>query len=623
MNDSAAKAWMRALERTASISLHPERVFPTVIQDLATQLGETPALLSDRECLSYRALAERSNRYARWALAQGLGRGEAVALFMPNRPEYLAIWLGITQAGAVVALLNTNLTGRALVHCIGLGAPKHIIAEAALIDPLIAALPEFASTPTIWAHGDGHNSLPRIDHDVERYGGEQLTESERRPLTIEDRALYIYTSGTTGLPKAAIVSHGRIMQWTHWFAGMMDTRSTDRMYDCLPMYHSVGGVQAPGAVLAAGGSVAIGEKFSARRFWSDIARWDCTLFQYIGELCRYLLHSESSAQESAHRIRMACGNGLRPDIWDEFKDRFRIPRILEFYAATEGNVSWFNVEGERGSIGRVPSYLAHRFPAALVKFDVATESPIRNEQGFCIRCVPNEVGEAIGRIFEDARNFGGRFEGYTSDEASEKKILRNVFAPGDAWFRTGDLMRRDARGFFYFIDRIGDTFRWKGENVATSEVSEAICEFPGVEQANVYGVAIPGADGRACMATLVISNQVDLTALRAHLNGRLPDYARPLFLRIASGFEVTSTFKYTKMNLVSQGYDPTATADAIYFNDPEDQAFIRVGEALYRRICTGNPLCTRAARNDAPKRDREGALAHERIEPVLIRAQDV
>jgi len=618
-NDSAAKAWVRALERTASIALNPERVFPTVIQDLAEQFGDTPALLSDREHLTYRALAGRSNRYARWALDQGLSKGEAVCLFMPNRPEYMAIWLGITLAGGVVALLNTNLTGPALAHCINLVAPKHIVADADLIDVLTTALPELTSVTTIWAHGAGQGSWPRIDRDIERFGGGPLAGSERRPLSVEDQALYIYTSGTTGLPKAAIVSHGRLMQWTHWFAGMMDTQSTDRMYDCLPMYHSVGGVQAPGAVLIAGGSVVIRENFSARHFWSDIVRWDCTLFQYIGELCRYLLCAEPSPHGSGHRIRLACGNGLRLDVWDDFKGRFQIPRILEFYAATEGNVSWFNVEGKRGSIGRIPSYLAHRFPATLVRFDVETENPVRNEQGYCIRCGRNEVGEAIGQVpVEGAPNFGGRFEGYTSSEASEKKLLRNVFNPGDAWFRTGDLMRKDEKGFFYFVDRIGDTFRWKGENVATSEVSEAICEFSGVQQANVYGVTIPGADGRAGMATLVTSNELDLKAFREHLIARLPDYARPLFLRIGPGFEVTSTFKYTKINLARQGYDPAATTDAIYFNDPEHATFIRVNEAIYHRIQTGR-IDWRGRPTDHQSEQPGTHRGVEHNEPVSVR----
>src|SRR6266446_2635899 len=516
-NRSAAKTWLHALELTAPIGANPHRIFPVVIEELADKLGEAPALLSDRECLTYRALAERSNRYARWTLEQGIAQGDVVCLFMPNRPEYMAIWLGITRVGGVVSLLNTNLAGPSLAHCINLAAPKHIIVAAELIDALTTALPHVAGTAKIWAHGVGHDEFPRIDRDIERHPGEQLSEAERRPLTIEDRALYIYTSGTTGLPKAAHVKHYRLMQASHWFAGMMDVRQNDRMYSCLPMYHSVGGVQAPGAVLVAGGSVVIPEKFSARQFWNDVSRWDCTLFQYIGELCRYLLHTEPQPYETRHRIRMCCGNGLRPDVWNDFKSRFRIPLILEFYASTEGNVSLFNVEGKPGAIGRIPSFLAHRFPARLVKFDVAKDEPVRNEQGFCIRCAPNEVGEAIGTILNDPSNIGSRFEGYTSIEASEKKIFRDVFEPGDAWFRTGDLMRRDEKGFFYFVDRIGDTFRWKGENVATSEVSEAICAFPGVKEANVYGVAIPGTDGRAGMATIVADDRrLDLAAFRTH-----------------------------------------------------------------------------------------------------------
>ena len=377
------------------------------------------------------------------------------------------------------------------------------------------------------------------------------------------------------------------MQWSHWFAGMLDTRPTDRMYSCLPMYHSVGGVQAPGAVLVGGGSVILREKFSARRFWSDIIQWDCTLFQYIGELCRYLLQTKISPPDREHRIRIACGNGLAPDIWDAFKDRFRIPRILEFYAATEGNVSFFNVEGEPGAIGRIPPYLAHRFPATLIKFDVDKDEPVRDGKGFCIRCGPNEAGEAIGQLLNDRSNIGSRFDGYTSKDASEGKILRNAFRAGDAWFRTGDLMRRDEKGFFYFIDRVGDTFRWKGENVATSEVAQAACEFPGVHEATVYGVAVPGADGRAGMAAIVADENLDFAAFRRRLIRRLPHYARPLFLRVRNELPVTETLKHRKRDLVVDGYNPALITDAIYFNHPELDEFVRLDEALYDRIQAG------------------------------------
>ena len=584
---SPAQAWVRALERTAPIARQPLHIFPAVVQERAAQLGDAPALLSDRESLSYRALAERMNRYSRWALAQGVAKGETVALLMPNRPEYMALWLGITHIGGVVSLLNTNLAGPSLAHCINVVAPRHLIVSAEFIDAVDASLPHLASRPLVWIHGADHRLCPRLDVEIDRHSGASLNEAERKSVAINDTALYIYTSGTTGLPKAAKVSHGRVMQWTHWFAGMMNVQPEDRMYDCLPMYHSVGGVQAPGALLVGGGSVVLDEKFSARRFWSNVVRWDCTLFQYIGELCRYLIHTEFTSVETCHRIRMACGNGLRPDVWNEFQSRFHIPQIFEFYAATEGNVSLFNIEGEPGAIGRIPSYLAHRFPAALVRFDVETGQPFRDDKGLCIPCASNEVGEALGLLLKDRSNIGSRFDGYTSEDASEKKILRGVFRPGDAWFRTGDLMRKDDRGFFYFVDRVGDTFRWKGENVATSEVSTVLCAFPGIQEANVYGVAVPGADGRAGMATLVVDRELDLASLRAHLAGRLPSYAWPLFLRIRRELAVTATFKYTKADLVREGYDQAAITDPVYFNDPLREEFVRLDQVLYQRIQAG------------------------------------
>jgi fatty-acyl-CoA synthase len=247
----------------------------------------------------------------------------------------------------------------------------------------------------------------------------------------------------------------------------------------------------------------------------------------------------------------------------------------------------FNFEGKAGAIGRIPWFLAHRFPTALVRFDVEREQPVRSAQGFCITCAIDEVGEAVGKIINDAARPAARFEGYARKAEDNKKILRDVFERGDAWFRTGDLMRKDENGFFYFIDRIGDTFRWKGENVSTSEVAEAIGQFQSILQANVYGVSVPGRDGRAGMAALVLDGEIDLARLRDHLMKSLPDYARPVFLRFGGAIEVTATFKQKKIDLVKQGFDPAATNDDIYFNDPERQAFIRLDPALYRRICNG------------------------------------
>ncbi len=585
-NVSVAKAWVRALEMTAPIAARSDRVLPAVIEELSARFKDAPALLSDGESLTFRTLASRMNQYGRWALAKGLAKGDTVCLFMPNCPEYMAAWLGIIHAGGVVSLLNTNLEGRSLAHCIDLVAPTHIIVAAELLDSFLSATPYLMRRAKTWLHGAGPSELPRIDLEVARHSGSQLDADVRRQLTTEDRALYIYTSGTTGLPKAVNVNHYRLMVWSHWFAGLLDTKPGDRMYNCLPMYHSIGGTVAPGAALVNGGAVVLRKKFSQSHFWDDVTRWECTLVQYIGEMCRYLLHSPFHPLERAHKIRLFCGNGLRPDVWQAFKDRFAIPQILEFYAATEGTFSLFNIEAQPGAIGRIPSFLAHRFPTALIKFDIETGEPQRNAEGYCVRCAPNEAGEALGRIVKDAASLGGRFEGYTNNADSEKKILRNVFAAGDAWYRTGDLMRKDEKGFWYFVDRIGDTFRWKGENVSTREVAEAISLFHGVKEAVVYGVTVPGTEGRAGMVALVADPRIDLHQLRLHIAEQLPPYAQPLFLRICERIEMTATFKQRKMELIRDGFDPRAPG-GVYFNDPGQRAYVRLDGALFDRIVNG------------------------------------
>jgi fatty-acyl-CoA synthase len=577
-------AW-RSLHRSMHIQRNPARIFPNVLEELAAKHGDAPALLSDRETFTYAQLFARSNRYSRWALRQGVQKGDTICLLMPNRPDYLAAWIGVTRVGGIMALLNTNLAGAPLAHCIDIANAKHIIVAAELRDAYEKTKPLLKSAPSLWLHGEG-DGAPRIDRELETLSGEPLRGDERRALTIEDRALYIYTSGTTGMPKAANVNHYRVMLACFGFSGVMDTRATDRMYDCLPMYHTVGGLVATGPLLVVGGSTVIREKFSAREFWDDIARYECTLFQYIGELCRYLVNSPPHPKETSHRLRLACGNGLRPDIWDEFKTRFRIPLILEFYAATEGNVLLFNFEGKSGAIGRLPWFLAWRFPVELVKFDVEAEQPIRDANGHCIVCAPDEIGEAIGKIVVDPSRPSGRFEGYANKQEDEKKILRNVFENGDAWFRTGDLMRRDKDGYYYFVDRIGDTFRWSGENVSTTEVAEAINHFPGIADTTVYGVHIPNRDGRAGMAAIVCG-ECDLMGLYRHIERALPPYARPVFLRIRPAIEVTSTFKQKKIDLVREGFDPSLASDPLFFNDATKRAFVPLDKKLHDDICSG------------------------------------
>jgi fatty-acyl-CoA synthase len=582
---SAAKSWLKAIELTSRIEASPRRLFADVVDDWARREPDRSSLVSDIETFSYRVLAERMNRYARWALSAGIARGDTVCLFMPGRPDYIAAWLGITKVGGVAALINTKLVGPSLSHCINVAAADHVILGDDLAAVFEEAAPHLKRVPKIWRHGSADKA--GIEAVLDRLDGGPLSPSERRGVTINDRALLIYTSGTTGLPKAASVSHRRILNWGGWFAGLTDASPQDRLFDCLPLFHSVGGVVAPCSMLTAGASVVLSDKFSAGSFWRDIVRWDCTLFQYIGELCRYLLKAPASEFESRHRLRLGCGNGLRGDIWEAFQARFSIPQILEFYAATEGNFSLYNVEGRPGAIGRIPPLLAHRFPAAIVRIDPELGTPVRNADGLCVACARGEVGEAIGRI-GSADDGGGRFEGYTNAAETEKKILRDVLNKGDAWFRTGDLMMLDESGFFHFVDRIGDTFRWKGENVATSEVNEAVVDCRGVVDATTYGVEVQGADGRAGMVAIVTDDRFDLEEFRDHLARRLPAYASPAFVRICAALDSTETFKQKKQDLIRAGFDPQRVTDPLFFRDPKSGAFVPIDAQCYERITEGS-----------------------------------
>ncbi len=582
---STAKSWLKAIERTARIDASPNVLFADAVAEWAARQPDRPALLSDRETVSYRELSERINRYARWALSAGIGKSETVCLLLAGQPDYLAAWLGLTSVGAVAALINTKLVGSSLVHCVDVAEADHIVVGHELAHAFEEIRPRLKRAPKVWWHGDGAGEAD-IRTMLAGLDSSPLTASERRDTTIDDRALLIYTSGTTGLPKAASISHRRILNWGGWFAGLTDASPEDRLFDCLPLFHSVGGVVAPCSMLAAGASVVISDKFSGSTFWRDVVRFDCTLFQYIGELCRYLLKARPSDYERQHRLRLACGNGLRGEVWEAFQARFSIPHILEFYAATEGNFSLYNVEGQPGAIGRIPPLLAHRFPASIVRIDAETSTPLRNADGLCVACATGEAGEAIGRI-GTADGAGGRFEGYTNAAETEKKILRDVFAKGDAWFRTGDLMKIDSGGFFHFVDRLGDTFRWKGENVATSEVNEAILECPGVIDAVTYGVLVPGTDGRAGMAAIVTDDSFDFAAFRDHLARRLPAYACPVFVRLSAELDSTETFKQKKQDLIRAGFDPQTVADPIFFRDPKSGDFLALDADRYAQVMQG------------------------------------
>jgi len=585
--DGALQDWLRALTSAKQLENARTTTLVSLLDDLADAHGENIALLGETEHLSYRDLAGRANQYARWAIAQGLSNGSLVSLLMPNRPDYVAIWIGLTRAGCAVALINTNLRANALLDSLKAAASSYLIADHTLVDAVAAVASELPKDARVWMHGNNADTKwDCVEAEVARFSTARLNAAERALPAWADRALLIGTSGTTGLPKAVNVTHARIAEWSFWFAGMMDIQPEDRLFNCLPMYHSTGGIVAIGAALIRGGTVVIRGRFSVTRFWDDVVDTECSIFMYIGELCRYLTASPPCPKEHQHRLRLACGNGLQADVWNEFRQRFAVPRILEFYAATEGVVSLYNCEGKPGAIGRVPPFLSHRFAVTLVRSDTETGEPVRNANGFCIACGPDEVGEAIKQIPDDGASPHRRFDGYTDSAASAQKIIEDAFSLGDRWFRTGDLMRRDAVGYFYFVDRVGDTFRWSGENVATTQVSATLRACPGVVDTVVFGVAVPGHEGRAGMAAIITDQNFDLAVLWAHLAAHLPTYARPLFIRRCETLEITGTMKLPKGLLVKQGY--AKSSDPVWLNDRASGRFIFCNADLLRAIDEGH-----------------------------------
>ena len=551
----------------------------------ARERPRAPAVLCLDRIVTWSELDAGANRYARWTKELGLNKGDVVTLFRDNSPEYIMAWLGLVKRGVVAALVNTHLAGQPLAHSLAMAGAKHLILGGELADTYATAIAGMESHPELWLTGGARRGFQDLDAALARQSAVPLAPDERPDVFCRDKAFYIYTSGTTGLPKAANISHMRLLHIMSAFQGAVNGKAGDRMYNVLPLYHSAGGIAALGPAFLAGGSVVVRSKFSAGEFWDDCYRYRPTLFQYIGELCRYLLNAPPHPHERDHSLRIAIGNGLRPEIWARFQERFRIPRIMEFYGATEGNVGLINYDGKVGAIGRLPWYARSILKIRLIKYDIEKGLPVRGPDGFCIETADDEIGEAIGLI--DANDPRSRFDGYTSRADTEKKILRNAFKRGDAWFRTGDLMRRDRHGYFYFVDRTGDTFRWKGENVATSEVGEVLSVFPGVKEANVYGVAVPGAEGKAGMAALVIADHFRLERLPAFLADNLPFFARPVFLRFQRQIETTSTFKQRKTDLQKEGFNPAAISDPLWARDTTSGEYKPLTAALYEDICEG------------------------------------
>jgi|SRR5579859_105135 len=573
----------RTLRRVKSIAPDSPNLICDDIQAAVDEWRDSMAITFEGRTLSYAELDAIANRFAHWGKGQNLRRGQTVALFMPNRLEYFAVWYGLSKIGVVTALINNQLSGFALAHCLNISAASCIIVDAETSPVFEAAKPLLERPLPQWIMGPAHGEQRDLVQALKSCSQLPPDKTVREDVRARDTALLIFTSGTTGLPKAARINHVRAQLYMRGFAGATGARASDRIYVALPLYHATGGLCALGAALLNGGSVFLRRKFSATHFWREAVDEGCTMFVYIGELCRYIVNQPPSDDEAQHKIRMAFGNGLRPDIWPVIKQRFHIPEILEFYGSTEGNVSMFNFDGREGAIGRAPKWLRKRFNVRLVQFDVETEQPVRASNGLCIEAGPGQVGECIGQIGADARS---EYTGYVSRSESEKKVLHDVFERGDRWFATGDLMKTDADGYFYFIDRIGDTYRWKGENVSTNEVAERLLSLTNVTEANVYGVEIPGVEGRAGMASLVVGPDFDIKAFGDDVAHALPTYGQPLFVRIMPALETTGTFKTRKMELVADGYDPSKIRGPLYFHDAK-RGYIKVTKSVYEKVIAG------------------------------------
>ncbi len=572
----------RTLARVRSISKSSHNLACDDFEAAVAEHRDRPAITFEGVTLTYGEFDQLANRYASWARSQNILRGATVALVMPNRIDYAAAWLGLSKVGVTTALINNQLTGGVLTHCLKLSGAKHILVDEETEDAVEAVRASLDPT-IIWtlapARG-GHRDLSNALRSASSLPPDRAT---RQGMTAADTALFIFTSGTTGLPKAARITHARLQLYMRGFAGATDARETDSIYLTLPLYHATGGLCGLGAAWLNGGRVVLKRRFSASQFWSDIAAENCTMFVYIGELCRYLVNQPPGSHDQGHKIRLIFGNGLRADVWQQMLDRFGVGKVLEFYGSTEGNVSLFNFDHRVGAVARLPKYLRNSFNVRLIRFDVESERPVRGPDGLCIETLDGEVGECVGKISDDARY---SYTGYADKAASEKKILHDVFEKGDAFFATGDLMRRDGEQYLYFVDRIGDTFRWKGENVSTGEVAVALSTYPGVKEANVYGVAVPHAEGRAGMALLVVGEEFDIAGLAAHLDGALPAYAQPLFVRLAPQIETTGTFKYRKVDLVDAGYDPALAKAPTFFRVP-GKGFVRVTKVTVAKLAEG------------------------------------
>ncbi|XP_038186776.1 long-chain fatty acid transport protein 6 [Arvicola amphibius] len=540
-------------------------------------------IIYEGDVYTYEDVDKRSNRVAHAFLNHSsLKRGDVVALLMSNEPDFIHVWFGLAKLGCVVAFLNSNIRLSSLRHCIGTCEPAAVVVGRDLLGSIEEILPSLPKHIRVWGMKD---SVPRgvvsLTEKMSLASDEPVPTSYHVASSLKSTCLYIFTSGTTGLPKAAVISQLQVLKGSVglWAFGCT---ANDIIYITLPLYHSSGALLGIGGCVELGATCVLKKKFSASQFWNDCKKYNVTVFQYIGELCRYLCKQPQREGERDHQVRLAVGNGMSSDVWRQFLDRFGDIKMCEFYGATEGNICFMNHTGKIGSVGRTNFFYKLFFAFELIKYDFQKDEPMRNEQGWCHRVRKGEPGLLISRV-----NTKNPFFGYAgSYRHTKSKLLFDVFKKGDVYFNTGDLMVQDHENFLYFWDRIGDTFRWKGENVATTEVADVIGRLDFIQEANVYGVPVPGYEGKAGMASIILkpNKSLDLEKMYDQVVTSLPAYACPRFLRIQEKMATTGTFKLQKVQLVEEGFHPLKISDPLYFMDNLNKAYVPLTEEIYSQI---------------------------------------
>lgn len=547
--------------------------------------NQTFVLFRD-ESYTFKQADELSNKAARVFLQCGVKKGEVVALFSQNSPMFVWMWLGLAKIGAVGAFLNFNIRSKSLLHCFKISKAKTLVAAEELqdaVEEILPSLQEEEASVLLLSDKCSSAGVESFTQKMEQVSSEPLPRDIRAGVTVRSAMVYIYTSGTTGLPKAALVSYAKLWGMSLFHISMGRT-SKEVVYVSLPMYHTVAFLGLTGAIHL-GSTVALRSKFSVSNFWSDCKKYNVNTILYIGETMRYLCNTPQSPNDRDHNVKLAIGNGTRADTWREFLRRFGDITVREFYGATEGNFSFINYCGKIGAIGK--ENIVHKWmnPYALIKYDIDRAEPVRDAAGFCIKVSTGEPGLLVSEITERTP-----FSGYVGDVAqTNSKRLRNVLKKDDTFFNTGDMMLVDEDGFVYFHDRVGDTFRWKGENVATTEVADILTLAECIQEANVYGVSVPGHEGRAGMAavTLKEGHEFDSGAVFEHVENLLPAYARPLFIRVQESLDVTGTFKHQKGKLREEGFDPKNISDALYFRHSKENNYVPLTLDIYDCAVTG------------------------------------